>query len=301
MTTLRLPRLRAKILVASISLAFTSLAAAAAPAAYTVNFTTPWQIGQAYTTSVSASETTRIVITMGEQKLQEQTQQRSAKMDADSKALEVYPHGGLRKAEFTLRTLLASVNGAPEAAFLPPGTKIVAENTGETEKSYTINGAAATTEQQAVLKLVISLDDEKNNDQAIFGPKKPVAVGETWKLDEAPLKETLGKGIGTIGAAEGTMRLNAVEGAGPAQISIVSGNVAFTGIKPELPPGITPRTGTFKAVLDGRIPASRSASTRVENLNATADLSGEAAGPNGAVLTFRVKAEAKNATVLTFP
>lgn len=286
--------------MAALGLALASLACAA-PATYTVNLTTPWKIGQVYTTAVSASESTRTTLTMGEQKLQEQTQQRSAKMDAESKVLDVFPHGGLRKAEFTLRTLRASVNGAPETSFLPPGTKIVAENTGANEKAYTVNGAAATADQEAVLKLVISLDDEKNNDQMIFGPKQPVAIGETWKLNEAALKETLGKDMGKIGATEGTMRLNAVEGSGPSQIAVVSGNVTFSGIKPELPPGITPKSGTFTAMLDGRIPAARTASTRVENMNATADLSGEAAGPNNAVIVFHVKADMKNASVLTFP
>lgn len=293
-------RLRPTSLIASLALVLASLAGAA-PAAYTVNLTTPWKIGQIYTTAVSASETTRMTLTMGEQKLQEQTQQRSAKMDAESKVLEVYPHGGLRKAEFTLRTLRASVNGAPEAAFLPPGTKIVAENIGDTDKAYTINGTAATADQEAVLKLVISLDGEKNNDQMIFGPKKPVAAGESWKLEDAVLKQTLGKDLGEIGSAEGTMRLNSVEGDGAAQIAVVSGNVTFAGIKPALPPGITPKTGVFKAVLDGRIPANRAASSRVENMNATADLTGEVTGPNNAVIVFRVKADIKNATVLTFP
>lgn len=299
MKTLRPSSLRPRVLLASLGLALASFAVAA-PATYTVNLTTPWKIGQPYAAAVSVSETTRTLLTMGEQKLQEQTQQRSAKLDADAKVLAVYPHGGLRKAEFTLRTLRASVNGAPEAAFLPPGTKIVVETTGPMEKSYTINGTAATKEQQSILELVISLDDEKHTDQTLFGPKKTVTVGETWLLDGEALKATLGKGLGQIGSTQSAMRLVAIEGSGDKQIAVVSGNVTFAGIKPEFPAGITPKAGVFKALIDGRIPATRTASQRVENLTANADLSGEASGPNGTV-SFTAKVELKHASVLTFP
>jgi len=297
MKTLRLPLLCATVLFASVGLSLST----AAPATHTVNLTTPWKVGQTYTAAVSATESTHVVLTLGDQKLQEQKQQRSAKLDADSKVLAVYSHGGLRKAEFTVRTLRASLNGTPEAVYLPPGAKIVAESTGGTEKTYTIDGAEASAEQKSILELVISLDAEKHTDQIIFGPKKPVAVGENWLLDGTALKETLGKGLGEIGATQGAMRLDAIEGSGDGQIAIVSGNVAFTGIKPALPPGITPKSGVFKAVLDGRIPATRTASKRVENLTADADLKGEAAGPNGATITFSVKVDVKHASTLTFP
>ena len=298
MKILRLPRLRPTILLASFGLAFTTLAGAA-PASYTVNLTTPWKIGQTYTAAVSASETTRTVLMMGEKTLQDQTRRRSAKLDADSIVLAVHAHGGLSKAEFTIRTLLASSNGAPEAPMVPAGAKIVAENTGEKEKSYTINGAAATPDQKAILDLVISLDDPKTNDQTVFGPKKAVAVGETWQLDGNALKENLGKGLGQIGTAQGAMHLDTIEGSGASQIAVVSGTMTFSDIKPGFPPGITPKSCTFKAVLDGRIPATRASSQRVENLTANADLNGEATGPNGTA-TFGMKMELKSASVLTF-
>lgn len=297
MKTFRLPSLRPHVLLAT--LAFASFVGAA-QAAYTVNLTTPWKVGQGYNANVTTSETTHTVFAMGAQKLQDQTQRRSAKLDADAKVLELYPHGGLRKAEFTVRSLLASTDGAPETPFLPAGTKIVAESKADEEKTYTINGATASAEQKAILALVISLDDEKHNDQILFGPKKPVTINESWLLDGNALKASLGKDLGDISATQGSMRLDAIEGSGDNQIAVVSGSVIFTGIKPAFPLGITPKAGVFKAVLDGRIPATRTASKRVENLNATANLSGEVTAPTG-VATFTVTLELKNASVLTFP
>lgn len=299
MKSFRLPSLRASVLFATLGVALFSTAGAAPT--YTVDFTTPWKIGQTYSASIKASEVTQTVLTMGGNKLQDQTLKRTARLEADAQALEVYPHGGLRKAAFVVRSFTSSQNGAPESTFLPPGAKIVATSTGVTEKEFTVNGRAATDEQKPVLELAISLDGEKHNDQILFGSKKPVTVGEQWTPDASALKETLGKGLGEIGSAQGTMRLDAIEGSGPTQIAVVSGTVDFSGIKPELPPGITPKSGTFRAVLDGRIPASRTAVKRVENLTANAEFSGEAPAPDGSKVTFLVKVEAKHGSVLTFP
>jgi hypothetical protein len=292
--------LRTSAAIASLVFAFAA-PAALAQTSYVVDLTSNWPPGQAYHASVSASEKAHTVVSIGGNKVQEQTQSRKVTLDADAKALDTFPHGGLRKASLTLRSLRVSLNGAPETDFLPAGTKITAESTGETEKSFTVNEAPASPEQASVLKLVIALDSEKHSDQILFGPKKPVAVGETWTPDQALIQKTLGKDLGKIESTQATMRLDAVEGTGPARVSVVSGTVNFLGVQPALPPGVTPNPGTFKAVLDGRIPANRTASKRIENLTATADFSGEAPGPNGAKVLFTINAEAKNATVLTFP
>ncbi|MET0263700.1 MAG: hypothetical protein ABW223_12425 [Rariglobus sp.] len=291
--------LRLSALLAAITLAISSVASAAAT--YTVDLTSPWKIGQGYSAVVTSSQSSATTVSVGGKKVQEQVQRRAASFEADAKVLEVYPHGGLRKASFKIRSLRASKDGAPETEFLPAGTEVVAESTGVTEKEFTVNGKKATDEQKAVLGMIITTDGSRHNDQILFGPKNPVAIGDQWSLNGDQLKETIGKEFGTIAVSQGTMRLDAIEGSGDSQIAVVSGKVNFKGIQPELPPGVKPTAGQFQAVLDGRIPATRTASKRVENLTATADLGGEADGPNGAKMTFAVKVEAKHSSVLTFP
>ncbi len=297
-----LPRLsthRPTALFASLLLA---LAAPFANAqTHTVNLTPAWKVGQAYVASVKTSNSSQTVLRQGDKVVQDQTQKSSAHLEADAEAISTFPHGGLRKASFTVRSLRVSTNGAPETEFLPAGTKIVAEGTDVDKKTFTVNGRPATPEQEAILKLVISTDDPKHNDQLIFGPKAPVAVGESWKPDLETIKATIGKDFGPQGVVTSTMKLDAVEGSGASQINIVSGNVTVDGFTPPLPPGVTAKSGVFRVTLGGRIPATRTASKREETLTGTAHFVGEAQAPDGTTFTVTVSMETKNATVLTFP
>jgi hypothetical protein len=270
-------------------------------ATYPINLTPPWKPNQVYTNSVKASESTRTTVSQGTQVLQEQIQIRKAAVEADGEALALHPNGGLRKAAFTVRSFRTSISSAAETDFLPAGTKITVETTGPNQSVYTVNGRAATAEQEPFLKLVFSTDTPDYNDQVLFGTGKPVAVGESWQPDVEKLKSTFGHELGPIAIAKASMKLDAVSGSGDQQVSSISGTVDFGGFSPPLPPGITAKGGTFHIALDGLIPASRTAAKRVENLTATAVFGGEVKAPTGAIITINVTAEAKHASTLTFP
>lgn len=297
----RRPLLRrtASLLTAALFAAIASVASA--QPTYPLDFTPPWKPGQKFTLKSNASEANNMVITQGEAVLKKQESRRTAEMEADAEALAGFPHGGLSKAAFTVRSFRVSVNGAPAADFLPAGAKIVAESTGPDKKTYTIDGVPATEQQIPVLKLVTSLDDPDHNDQIMFGPKKAVAVGESWQPDVKAMQATLGKDFGVSTTITGAMKLDAVEGSGDKQVSTVSGSVTFADFVPPMPPGVTAKSGVLRMNIDGRIPASRSASTRVENLTSNAIMVGEAVNPAGVTLTLTLKVDTKSTTVTTFP
>lgn len=281
---------------------FTALASiASAQPAYPVNLTPPWKPGQTFILKSSASESNQMTITQGETVVQKQGSQRTASLEADAEALANFPHGGLRKVSLTVRSLRVSANGAPASDFLPAGAKIVAESIGVDQKTYTIDGAPATAQQIPVLKLVTSLDDPEHNDQIMFGAKKPVAVGESWQPDAKAMQSTLGKDFGVKTTITGAMKLDAIEGSGDKQIATVSGTVTFADFVPPLPPGVTSKSGVLRMKLEGRIPASRVATTRVENLSTNAVIVGEATNATGATFVMTVNADTKSTISLTFP
>lgn len=281
--------------------AFGFAAASIAAETHTVDLATPWTPGQRFTATVTVTESSHMTFASEDRILQEQSQRRAAHFEADAEALAVHPNGGLRKAGYTVRTLRVSLDDQAEGEFLPAGTRLVAESLAPGEKTYSVNDHPATAEQEAILKLVLSLDSEKHNDQVVFGPRQAVAVNETWTPDPAILRELHEKEFGRIGAIQASMRLKGIEGSGDSQVAIIAGTLDFTNIQPPLPPGITPRSGRFQARLDGRIPARHKASTRIEAFSATTDITGETTAPDGRTILFAVAARTRHASELAFP
>jgi hypothetical protein len=290
---------RLRLFAGLFALVISSLACA--KTTYTVDFTPPWTQGQQYTAASTLTESVVTTFFTIDETLKQQTSKRSVRFEADATALAAFRHGGLRKAAYVVRTLRVSVDGAPETDFLPPGTQIVAESTGVADKAITINGRVATSDQKNVLLPVLTTDCEQYNDEHLFGPGRPVYIGERWSLEGTRLKNTLGYGLGTIKSTSGNMRLDRIEGTGDAQVAVVSGIVTFGGIMPNMPPGIFPESGLFKTSIQSRIPASHSSSKREDIMDSNATLRGATVGSAGQRLMATIKIESKTTSVLIFP
>ncbi|CAM2924066.1 hypothetical protein RAHE111665_07245 [Rariglobus hedericola] len=301
--SMNFPRLLPKSLLLLLAvIAITASATLSYAETYSVNFTTPWREGQLFKATVKASQKSRMLISQGTQVVQQQVlEDTAATMEADAKALTFFPHGGIKKVAYTIRSLRVSRSSGPESDYLPAGTQIIVESIGTGVKSYIIDGKVATKEQKEVLKLVTATDEANYNDQILFGTDKPVELSGTWQPDLEKLKTAIAKDVGEIPVSTGTMKLEAIEGSGDKQVAVVSGNVSFSGFAPPLPPGISPKAGSFTIVLDGRIPATRTGSKRVENMKVTASFVGETKGPTGALIMLTVMADMSNSTTLVFP
>lgn len=284
----------------SAALAFTlgTLAVRAENPTHTLNFSPAWKVGQLYSVEVVGLQSNRATLTTGQEVLKEQAQSLGCTMHADAEALALLANGGLKKTRYVVRSLRVSKDGGAETDYLPQGAEIIVERNGK-EESFTINGTPASPEQKAVLQLVTSTDSDGENDQSLFGPTKPVAVGDSWSVNTKGFVESLGSVKANV--ARGTMKLDAFEGSGETGVAVVSGKITLGLQDVPLPPAFKSRTGDAVFELTGRIPGTRSGgSERREGLKGVIRCKGETTGADGRVIVMRITSESEQNSVLRF-
>jgi hypothetical protein len=269
----------------------------AAAAVHAVNFSPAWSVGRLYDLDVVSTQNTRVSLTAGQDVLKEKNESSAFKMQADGEALTVLPNGELGKARYTVRSLRIIRNEGAEFDFLPKGTQVIVERSGNDE-SVTVDGKPATPEQNTILKDLCSTGSEKHNDQTIFGPRKPVAVGESWPVNTSAFLQLLPSFQASL--AQGTVKLVAHEGEGAAAIAVVSGKITIGLKNTPLPPGFTPKLGEAVFELDGRIPATRSGAERREGLKGVIRIKGEGKGADGRVTLFQMVSELEKRSVVRY-
>lgn len=162
-------------------------AAPATPKTYTIALSPAFKVGQKFSvvTDLSHSEQTKIAITipgMPTPQDQNQNTEMSAHIEADGEILAVYPNGSPQKIALTLKSITATNDKTALPNLPAAGAKIVVAKTG-TDASVTVNDQPADVGIAKVLRDVFDLGDEKHTDQTLFGPKAPVAIGDTWPVD----------------------------------------------------------------------------------------------------------------------
>lgn len=284
----------------SVALAFTvgTLGAQTAAPVHAVNFSPAWKVGQLYSVEVVGEQSNRATLTTGKEVLKEQSQSIACTMRADAEALEVLANGGLKKTRYVVQSLRMAKDGGAETDYLPKGAVIVAERTGKSE-AFTIDGKPASSEQEDVLQLVTSTDSEGENDQSLFGPSKPVAVGESWSINIKGFLDSLDNIKSN--AARGTMKLDAFEGSGETGIAVVSGKITLGLQDAPLPPAFKSRSGNAVFELTGRIPGTRSAGAeRQEGLKGVFTFKGETTGADGRVIVMQITSKSEQRSVVRF-
>jgi hypothetical protein len=288
-------------LLATTAAALVCSVTALAATTHPVNLTPPWTVGQRYSAETTFTQTHRMTVRSGDRVLKEHSQRTSARLRAEAEALEVFPNGGLKKTRFTIGSLLVTEGEAAEREFLPAGTVVVVERVSDSEETILIGDQPATPEQKTVLASLISTDEATRNDQILFGPSKPVAVGDTWPIDANTFAKAMESSLGKVGAARGTMTLDAFTGEGSAGVATISGNLTIVLQPVPLPPGFTFKSGKATFALHGRIPVSRPGTERHETLKGTVDISGEArSGEGAAPIVFQARSEMDQRGTLRF-
>jgi hypothetical protein len=284
----------------ALALAALLLAPALAAQSHHLNLTPPWKPGQLYSADITAIQDSRTALTNGETILHEQTIRSVTRLRAEGEALEVFENGGLKKTRYTVGSLRRASDGKPEADYLPPGTEVLVERVPGADETFHISGQPATPEQKGVLASIFSTDDTNHNDQIIFGPKKPVSVGESWPVDAAAFASAMESSLGKLGEASGSMKLDGFEKKEPADVASLSGHLTVQLLAMPLPPEVVFKSGKAHFVLEGRIPMSRAGTEHLQNLKGTVELLAEAPQGPGAVITLRLRHEHEQRSVLRF-
>lgn len=293
-------RLRPRLALCAASLAACLLATASAAEPHALNLTPPWKVGQNYSAEVTTRQTNRMALKSGAQVLNEQIERTVCRLQADGEALAVLDNGGLQKTRYVIRSLRVAKNDDAETDFLPAGTEVLVERASGAEETILVSGKPATPEQHAVLASLVSTDDTERTDQIIFGPRKPVAVGDTWSIDSASFARAMESSLGKIGDTKGVMKLDALQGKGDDATASVSGRVSFDLLSVPLPSSVTFKSGKAVFLLDGRIPASRPGAEMHQELRGNVEVEGESALGNGAVITLQIRSDHEQISTLRF-
>ena len=292
---MRFPTLR--VCVSVIVFLIGSKALRAEAPVHTVDLSPPWTVGQLFEMEAASNQNIRSVVTSGSKIVTDHKQSSVRTMKADAVALALHPNGGLRKALYIVRSFRVGINGAEETPFLPKGTKIVVEQT-DTGKSITVDGKPATPEQTAAITVLTPSESPKYTSQAVFGPGKPVAVGESWPINASAFRETL-TAI-RPGSAEGSVKLVAHESDGTVEVAVLSGTITVGMEDAALPSGFTLKTAEVVLGLEGRVPAKRSGAEHRESMKTSMRIHGESAGADGQTVAAKIVGDGEDRLVLRY-
>ena len=305
----RLPWLAAALTLLTLGACSKSNDATAAPPAaaktYTLNLTPALVVGQKFSvvTDLSDTELTKITITVpGMPAPQDQNQNTSlvAHIEADGEVLAIYPNGSAQKIALTLKAITATNNQTALPNLPAAGAKVVVEKTAGSI-TVTVDGQPAPAGIGKILRDVFESGDEKYTNQAMFGPKAPVAIGDSWPVDSASLLSSFKQAIGDVSAIKGTMKLDGLTGTGDGQVAEVSGTVNIDGFKPPLPAGVNMTIDSSSGLMHmaGSIP-SIAKGTDKGSTSMTIKL--EAHGEQqGLQLKISTSGEQKKTSTITFP
>lgn len=155
----------------------------AAPAgkAYEVVLNRPIKVGQKFHWKSAGTVDSRL--TAGGQVVPSETMRMTFVFESDIEVLKVNKMGIPQKLTAKVISLKVTEKGkttSPVAA----GTVITAEDPNEGKSTFLVKGEPATGKLKEVLSTAILVDDDKELDiGAVFGPKEPKKVGDTWKAD----------------------------------------------------------------------------------------------------------------------
>jgi hypothetical protein len=163
--------------------------AAPAAKAYEVVLNRPIKVGQKFHWKSAGTVDSRL--TAGGQVVPSQTMRMTFVFESEIEVLKVNKVGIPQKLTAKVISLKVTEQGkttSPVAA----GTVITAENPNDGKSTFLVKGEPAKGKLQEVLSTAIMVDDDKELDVgAVFGPKGPKKVGDTWKANVAALLTNL--------------------------------------------------------------------------------------------------------------
>ncbi len=191
---------------------------------YPINFSVPSTVGEKFLLVSTASQTMQTIVVRSDSAspVQQKSQKRSVRVEAEGEVLAIFPGGGVKKAAFTIKILRAGTDSA-DTDVVPAGSKVVAEEVGD-KATFTVDGQPPG-EAEGPLNMVLSILDDGSGSttQDMLGPKAPQPVGGTWPMGGAQLAKKLKEDFGDAVTCDGTMTLDSTKQVGDQVVTLISG------------------------------------------------------------------------------
>jgi len=208
----------------------------------------------------SREQTMKLVVKMGEQVLQEQTQSESSSVQAKAKVTQL-ADGKVVEAVLGVARAVRT-RGGKESVLGVSGKTVQAKRQAGGPWEFTADGQPVPAEEAAVLREAMpgGRSDGTPSGKAIFAPKTPVKPGESWPVDMEKLARSFGEGKLTFDVAKskGAMTLKTVEKREGAAFGLIDGDITLllTALGPlpletPLPLRLVP---SIDACIDGQKP-----------------------------------------------
>ncbi len=296
------------LLLAASPLAHAQAAAPAAstapaPATYKITLSPALKVGQKFSlvSDVSSVIDMNMLISapgMPAPQSQKQNRAGTVHLEADCEVLALTTEGQPKKVNLTIKSLSATQSGQAIPGLPAAGEVVVAEQADKKNKTLTVGGKPLDATLSKLIGETIPVEWDGRDDQIMFGPQEPVAIGATWSTNPLLLSEVQAEMPGAS-AIEGKMKLDGVKGSGDSLVSTVSGNLAVIGAQLPLGPGMSLPAQTKVEITSNWPVVAHGLANRMMKM--LVSFKGKIDGPAGSSISVEGTANETHTTALTFP
>jgi hypothetical protein len=234
----------------------------AAPAgkAYEVVLNRPIKVGQKFHWKSAGTVDSRL--TAGGRVVPQQTMRMTFVFESEMEVLKVNKTGVPQKVAAKVISLKVT-EGGKETSPVAAGTVITAEDPNDGKSTFLVAGKPATGKLKEILATAIMVDDDKELDVgAIFGPKGPKKVGDSWKADVPALLMKLKPILDdpqmwpTPADVDSSVKLEGLHKVGGVPCMKVAIKVTLKKIAPKMGP-VKATAGTLMFSIDSMLPLDK--------------------------------------------
>ncbi len=287
--------------LALMGLAGAALAPVHGADTWPVQLTYPRQVGQTYGLGMQVERQVEVTLSLNGETVREQKFSSELDFDGTIEVTAVNDRQLATAATITVKTLTLAIDG-PAQTIYPAGTILTATQEAD-GLHFTLGGEPVNSlAQQALASLLLIYDGRATSDE-IFGPDHPVAVGETWTVNQANAARNSSDERLTLQPEDvsGTVTLEGVEEIDGQRCLKVSGEMTLQNlIPPNVPTNMIIDHGTLALKTTSLLPVGTDNGPLEKTAAVTINFSASSQSPEGPVL-FRSSMIENRTERYTFP
>ncbi len=265
------------------------------PSGYDIDFDRPVAPGDRWKETSSATTSFRESgYDNRGQTLAEESVEGEVRLQVDAEVLDVAARGRITKMRYTVRSMTATVNGAPAEA-IPPDTVVeaTAAPAGDTILHKGIPGHLIPGVARLAETLMGAKHPSEPSDAELMNPTGPVEPGDQWPVDTGAFRRGFEGGEISLTEARvtGHARLEDVHDVRGTECFAISSLIEATDFSIEALPGFTVTSGTLLLTMSGDLPTDPT--KRWMDQQSSLHLEAEASAPNGVTISrvFSIETE----------